>query len=274
MKNLKYNFFITQTFANFTFCESSSVGRATASQAVGRGFESRLSLTIMDKSYNKIYTNCSAKKLNIEHACEVGVYLPKISNVIDFIEKGTRTTLVEADPESVALIRDCFDEYPNVQIHSVAVFDRRGRVKLSRAKASTFITELPQSPALVNDSYLKNPDNEFETDCVLFSDIDDGTIDLLSIDIEGAEWFVLSYMKSLPKVVSVETHGKYYTNPYIDKIRAFMFGNGYKEWFMDKSDTVYLNENAARVTLPEKLKLTIMKFRIFASRLKRYLRRR
>lgn len=211
--------------------------------------------------------------LHIKHACEVGVYLPETSNVADFIESGIQTTLVEADPESVNLIKERFGEYPNVSIHPVAVFNRRGRVKLSRAKASTFITELPESPALVNDSYVKNSQNEFETDCVLFSDIDDGTIDLLSIDIEGAEWFVLSEMKSNPMVVSVETHGKYYTNPYINKIRAFMFGNGYSEWFVDLSDTVYLNKNAGNVTLGEKLILAFKKIRIFSRKMRKVLRK-
>ncbi|MCO5251920.1 MAG: FkbM family methyltransferase [Candidatus Kapabacteria bacterium] len=228
----------------------------------------------MNRTHNNLYAKCSSKQLTIEHACEVGVYMPESSNVIDFIETGKRTTLIEADPESIALINKRFGDYPSVSIHSVAVFNRRGRVKLSRAKASTFISELTESPALVNDSYQKAPDNEFETDCVLFSDLDDGKIDLLSIDIEGAEWFVLSHMKSMPKVISVETHGKYYTNPYIKKIRSFMHGNDYQEWFMDLSDTVYLNKNSARVTLTEKLKLTIMKIRIFARRMKKVFRRR
>jgi hypothetical protein len=41
---------------------------------------------------------------------------------------------------------------------------------------------------------------------------------LLSVDTEGCEWYALKNLKSRPKVISLETHGKYYTNAYIKEI--------------------------------------------------------
>jgi FkbM family methyltransferase len=219
-----------------------------------------------------IYRKCDQKALQIMHVCEVGVYKPETSNVLDFTESGCIADLVEADPDNIELIKQRFSGYNNVRIHGKAVYNREGRVKLSRAEASTFISELEKSPALINDSYVRSSDNEFEADCVLFSSIDDGTIDLLSIDIEGAEWYVLSEMLSRPKVISIETHGKYYTNPFLPQIHQFMIDSGYNEWYLDSSDTVYLHSSAGKVSMLEKLSITYMKIKIYLRKLKRYFR--
>ncbi len=219
-----------------------------------------------------IYCKCKQKALSINYVCEVGVYKPETSNVIDFIENGCTTDLVEADPENVQLITEKFARYDNVRIHAKAVYNREGKVKLSRAKASTFITELEQSPALINDSYVRNSENEFETDCVLFSSIDSGNFDLISIDVEGAEWYVLSEMISRPKVISIETHGKYYTNPFLKQIQSYMQENGYEVWYLDKSDTVYLHNSAGEVSLWERVSAIFRKIAIKTRYLKKDLK--
>jgi hypothetical protein len=58
--------------------------------------------------------------------------------------------------------------------------------------------------------------------CTTFDRLDDGSIDLISIDTEGSEWFVLKYITSRPDVISIETHGAAYTNPYLDEIQRWM----------------------------------------------------
>jgi len=220
-----------------------------------------------------IFRQCHRKAITINHVCEVGVYKPDTSNVIDFIESGCKADLVEADPDNVQLITEKFAGFENVRIHAKAVYNRGGKVKLSRAKASTFISELDQSPALINDSYVRSSDNEFEIDCVIFSSIDSGNFDLISIHIEGAEWYVLSEMVSRPKVISIETHGKYYTNPFLPQIKQFMKANGYNEWYLDKSDTVYLHNIAGKISLWERVTSLLIKLLIKMKYLKKYLLR-
>lgn len=133
----------------------------------------------------KIYEKSRSRKLSFQHVCEVGVYIPATSNILGFIHDGIRATLVEADPDVVEQIRTTFADAPNVSIYPVAVWDTTGTLRLSKAAASTFATELPTSPALENDRYHISETTVFEVPCVQFSAIDDGTIDLLSIDIEG-----------------------------------------------------------------------------------------
>ncbi|MBK7649484.1 MAG: hypothetical protein IPJ20_00340 [Flammeovirgaceae bacterium] len=99
-----------------------------------------------------IYRRLKARELNFNHVCEVGVYLPETSNIINFIKDGIRATLVEADPDTVEKIKKYFTGY-SVHVEPVAVWDTNGVIKLSKAAASTFVTQLEISPAIVNDKY-------------------------------------------------------------------------------------------------------------------------
>ena len=56
-----------------------------------------------------LYTNVRAAGLTVSHACEVGVFLPDTSNVLGWIQDGTRTTLVESDPAVVTALHARFD---------------------------------------------------------------------------------------------------------------------------------------------------------------------
>jgi FkbM family methyltransferase len=201
---------------------------------------------------SKLHQKLSAKHITFQHVCEVGVYVPETSNIIDFIKEGTKATLVEADPEIAMQVKAAFAPY-NAQVHAVAVWDTPGTLKMSRAASSTFATELPTSPALENDRYRISDATTFEVPCVQFSTLDDGTIDLLSIDIEGGEWYVLKHLRSSPKVLSIETHGKYYTNPFLTEITAWLEAHSYVLWYKDGSDSVYIKEGLFDVGLADEL---------------------
>ncbi|HMQ69125.1 MAG TPA: FkbM family methyltransferase [Ignavibacteria bacterium] len=202
---------------------------------------------------DKLYNKCNSKKLTFHHVAEVGVYLPETSNILCFTEDRIKTTLVEADPESVAKIRVYFSEFESVTLFPVAVWDTDGSVVLNKASSSTFVDELESSPAMVNDKYVEDDTKKIIVESKTFDKIDDGSIDLISIDIEGGEWYVLKHMKSRPSVISIETHWKNYTNPFIKEIKEWMNNNDYLVWYIDKSDTVYFKKGLFELTLLEKL---------------------
>jgi FkbM family methyltransferase len=205
----------------------------------------------MNTRENKlIYTRLKKRNIHFKHVCEVGVYLPETSNIIDFIKEGVKATLVEADPDTVAKIKEYFSGY-SIKVWPVAVWDENGVIKLSKAAASTFVTQLQSSPAIVNDQYKVNEENTFEVPCRKFSEIDDGTIDLLSVDIEGGEWYVIKHLVSRPNVISIETHGKYYTNPFIKEIESWMLQENYVTWYKDLSDTVFIKKDLLEPDLSE-----------------------
>ncbi len=139
-----------------------------------------------------------------------------------------------------------------------AAYDHHGVLELVQRNASTFVSTLPYSPAQINDNYHIQQEDTFTVECRKFDELDDGTIDLLSIDTEGSEWYVLKYLKSRPLVISVETHGKSYLNPFFREITDWMNTNGYERWWLDKTDTVYYKKGAFTVSFFEKLRLAAM----------------
>ncbi|MDQ2862549.1 MAG: FkbM family methyltransferase [Bacteroidota bacterium] len=206
--------------------------------------------------------------MNFRHVCEVGVYLPETSNIADFIKDGIRATLVEADVDKVEKIKTFFIGC-NIEIFPVAVWDYNGTIQLSKAAASTFVTKLASSPAIINDKYKIRDEDTFEVPCMIFSEIDDGTIDLLSIDIEGSEWYVLKYLKSRPAVISVETHGKYYTNPFIGELKHWMANENYILWYIDASDTVFVHKNVFVPNLNDKIHNQLAEWKLAWKKFKR-----
>jgi FkbM family methyltransferase len=207
----------------------------------------------------ELYKKCSAKKIALHHICEVGVFMPEMSNILDFIVKDRlRTTLVEPDPKSIAAIREYFRDFANVKLLPYAVYDHHGVLELVQRNASTFVSTLPYSPAQINDDYQIRKEDTFTVECRTFDELDDGTIDLLSVDTEGSEWYVVKGLVSRPAVISVETHGKSYLNPYYGEIGSWMAANGYERWWLNKTDTVYYKKGVFSVSSAEKLRLALM----------------
>lgn len=205
----------------------------------------------------KLYNKCKSKGLKFTHVAEVGVYLPETSNILNFIRDGIKSTLVEADPEYVMKIKEYFDSYSNVNLYPYAVWDKNGFINLNKANSSSFVDELEASPAIMNDKFISNDNNKISVEAKTFDKIDDGTIELLSVDIEGGEWFVLKHLVSRPDVVSIETHWKNYSNPYLKEINKWMSDNGYQIWYIDKSDTVYFKNELFKMTVLEKAELKL-----------------
>ena len=106
-----------------------------------------------DRPEKRLYRMLEKKGFRPTHVVEVGVWMPEMSNIFDYIEAGIRTTLVEPDHASIARIKERFGAYDNVTLHEVAAYDFEGELELSQRDASTFVSELEASPAIVNDGY-------------------------------------------------------------------------------------------------------------------------
>jgi len=122
---------------------------------------------------------------------------------------------------------------------------------------------------LVNDKCNKEKTEKFSVKAILFSEIDKGSFDLISIDIEGAEWFVIKHLVSRPNVISVETHGKYYTNPYLYEIKSWMKTNNYEEWYKDESDTVFVKKGTFTISIVERIQLFLKSLKILLVKMKK-----
>jgi FkbM family methyltransferase len=188
-----------------------------------------------------LYLKCKTLNFKPNYVAEVGVFSPQWSNVLGFINDGVRTTLVEPMPDFVKDIKQHFKGHKNVTLYPVAVTEKSGPVTLINHESSTFVKSLSASPALINEKLKPTSADEIVVEGKSFDEIDDGKIDLLSVDTEGSEWFVLMNVTSLPAVISLETHGRAYTNPYLPQITEWMDKKGYTKWYTDKTDTVWRN---------------------------------
>ncbi len=224
---------------------------------------------------SRLYKKAHGKGFSPGHVAEVGVWHPETSNIYRFIKDGVRTTLVEPDPDSIARIKKEFAA-DNITLHEVAIYDSTCKLELCKREASTFVSKLPSSPTLVNDDFDKDQAETFTVDAVLFNTIDDGSIELISIDTEGSEWYVLQNMISRPAIISIETHGGMYINPFIDEINTWLSDNRYTLWYQDKSDSVYLKSDEIPVSLFERIQQLMMGLYLYLrnrrKRLKRFLK--
>lgn len=228
----------------------------------------------MLKREEVLFSKLKKKNIQFKHVAEVGVYLPQTSNIGAFTKEGIKSTFVEPDPSSIKEIKKYFKGMDKVNIHPVAVFDKSGSVELVQRKASTYLKVLEASPAIVNDEYITNDNDTFVVDAITFDEIDDGSIDLLSIDIEGGEWFVIKHMVSRPLVLSIETHGAMYTNPYIDEINQWMIENKYIVWYMDSSDTIYIKTGTFEISSLDKMQVFLMKIRLGYKKYRKTIKRK
>ncbi len=66
--------------------------------------------------------------------------------------------------------------------------------------------------------------SEFLVKTITFDTLDDGRIDILNLDCEGAEWAVLSNMRSRPKLLAIENCDD---NPHYENICRWLKENEY-----------------------------------------------
>ncbi len=178
------------------------------------------------------------------HVAEVGIWKANECRSHDFITSGVRTQLFEPHPVAFANLKSVYETHKNAEIHQVAISEVRGKAKFICNESSSYLSTIDAPPCVQDDPhkvYRKNSKQEIEVDCEEFSSYDDGSIDLLLLDMEGAEWSVLSTLKSRPRIIAVETHSENrYSNPNIDKINRFMNDNTYKVLFRNTSDSFFI----------------------------------
>lgn len=212
---------------------------------------------------NLLTYKLNKKKYLPSHVCEVGVWHPRTSNIKYYIDNNIKALLVEPDPESIEMIKKEWANKNDLTLKTFACTDFEGSVNLHKAGSSSFISSSDTSPAIVNDSFDIKENASVKVDAKKFSSEDPGDIDLISIDIEGSEWFVLKHMISKPNIISIETHGGFYVNPKIKQIKQWMISHGYVLWYKDNSDSVFVKEDIINVTIIDKLMLFLKNVHLF-----------
>lgn len=138
-------------------------------------------------------------------------------------------------------------KYENVFVYNVAIYDKSENLVFLVSDEESSILGLNSPLAQQNFLPLSNiPPKETVVESKMITDFDKGDIDLLLLDMEGAEYFVLKHLISRPKVIVVEMeiensaflNGRY-KNPYSDEINDWMKNNNYHSFFKNGADVYW-----------------------------------
>lgn len=179
-----------------------------------------------------LFDYCKENDIEVNHACEVGFYRLEDSQIKGFIYAGVRCTVVDILQSRIAV------RYKNVDWRRIGIDFNKGIQTFQWNGASTHKCGIA-SPSVQNKSQKKKHRGTRIHPVTTFDKIDDGTINVLAIDIEGMEWAVLKFLVSRPVLISVEMAWKKYKNPNFKKIRKWMRDNNYKKIATYLSDEIY-----------------------------------
>ena len=181
--------------------------------------------------------------------CEVGVHFWKDCRLVNQINDNKKVILVEP------LLRCVQDIYTNIKdkksaiLHPVAITEKIGSTIIFDEGPSAFIEEVRGRAPCHQNGYYDVPNsrqvslNEAQrVPTVTFDVIDPGDIDVLLIDTEGAEFFVLKNLISRPKIICVETHAGNYKNPFMNEIVDWMNSNNYEFYYSSGADTFFIKK--------------------------------
>jgi hypothetical protein len=174
-------------------------------------------------------------------AMEIGVGPIGKCRLLEFIQNDRQVHLVEGLPKYQDAIVAKFLDAENVKLYPIIISDEPGTEKIFDRGEGSWITKLPSSPDTQNNGVRINQKKCCEVNAMTLGQIDPGNIEIMLIDIEGAEWYALQTMKSRPKLIVLETHLTFhrYKNPYMTQINDWMAKNCYEVIAIDESDTMY-----------------------------------
>jgi FkbM family methyltransferase len=163
----------------------------------------------------------------------------------------------------------------NAQIIQCCLYDYDGKIEIWNNGEAPMIKGLDGPNIKNNDpktleQYLisakgYNKDNQGKTereesisvDCFKISKFDKGNIDILMVDTEGSEWFILKHMISRPMFIFIEMSTEGYTNPHIDEITEWLNKNNYIKYGQLAADWLLIRKDIADLSQMPNSKLNI-----------------
>lgn len=167
--------------------------------------------------------------------CEVGVGEYSKCHTKSFIGTENTLILVEALPMFNREIQGRVKNEKNVIHHQLAVADTVGVIEFNAFDIESHIKGV-ESVAQAR----RRDCSTIEIPCTTFNTLDPGNIDVLFIDIEGAEYFVLKHLISRPKILRIEINIPGFTNSFEAEIATWLSENGYKQTDIIGSDIIYI----------------------------------
>lgn len=203
---------------------------------------------LADVSFNHLKELDSVKNLSSNSVCiDCGANVGRISEL--FAKSGARVYSFEPNPLCLKILKRRVKKYPNVEVIEKGVLDKACPRKLYHSDLTDADREFfSQSSSICVTKDNVNTENFIEIECVdlcsfikdLITKLKISSIDILKIDVEGAEFAILEKMiedglyKKI-KYILVETHDE--TIPEIQekakKVRELIISNDIKNINLD-----------------------------------------
>ncbi len=137
----------------------------------------------------------------------VEVGCTKVSSFHNFItlDPELRLDIIEPIPDNLNDIREFYKNNPNVFVHPFAVWYQPGKIKMHSLGVLSYI-DGTMSPAISGFGYKPDAQKVVEVDAITFDQFDEGDIDMLDLDMEGAEFSVLKNLISRPEFIITENN--------------------------------------------------------------------
>jgi FkbM family methyltransferase len=171
--------------------------------------------------------------------CEVGVGpLGMAYSALVWSNPNVHVLAFEPHPTYYAEVLAAAAGRSNVELHNVAIGDESGTLELYDEGTSSALAGVG-SPSLQHHGV--KPRTAHKVEVRRISDYDQGQIDILRIDTEGAEWFCLKHLVSRPEQIVVEIYNDLatYINPHLWEIAQWAVQNGYKLTDINDGDFIY-----------------------------------
>lgn len=173
-------------------------------------------------------------------AAEIGLgVVPENVNCRHHYARGIPCLFVDPNPASWEAVRSRF---PKAQFVNVALCDEPKELTLRVVQGTPFFQgcgfsagsswvesyDHPGHDVPAIREGLDSVTSTLKVQGVTFDTIDPGDIDVMSLDVEGAEWSVLKHMISRPRMIFVELRWRMgWKNTFLDEILEWFRGNGY-----------------------------------------------
>jgi FkbM family methyltransferase len=158
---------------------------------------------------------------------EIGVGNPDIC-LTRRIEDG-EVHLFEANPKNCEDLAKNLEKRDNFFIYNCAIGDYEGDVDFVLDGDSSYVKNINSPTEQCADKNHIDSLITIKIPIFKISTFDKGNIDVLFIDIEGSEYFVLKHLISRPQSITIEldNEGNGYVNPYLKEILQWMKDNDY-----------------------------------------------
>lgn len=170
---------------------------------------------------------------------EIGMGPPSTAHAPAYLDRLRSVLFVDPYPPNVEAGREMFKGDPRIRIIEGAVVSSeqvaRGPVPMAapdlRPGRAGSVAHVEGIGSFVPNNPRWRDLVRFEAQPLSPADVDEGDIDVLVLDAEGAEWPILRELVSRPKVLRIELHpdDARYPNPHHDKIMVWLKEHGYRE---------------------------------------------